>query len=148
MKSASCGLWLLLLAVLFLPGCGDRYKPKDGVIVTGKVVKGGKPLDVPHRDVGLGSVEVVLIPVANVAGGQQEMALANEDGSFRMAGPGAGISPGKYKLAVLQHDQGPGSDMLKGAFAPAKTPITVEVPQAKLGGTHDLGVIDLDKPGK
>jgi hypothetical protein len=64
-----------------------------------------------------------------------------------MLGPGAGISPGKYKLAVLQHDQGPGSDLLKGAFSRDKTPIRIEIPPAKLGGTHDLGVIDLDKPG-
>jgi hypothetical protein len=148
MKSLLCGGFLFLVAALFLLGCGDGYKPKDGVTVTGKVVKGGKPLDVPHRDVGLGSVEVLLVPAGNATGATQESSLAKEDGSVRMEGPGRGITPGKYKLAVLQHDKGPGSDMLKGAFSPDKTPITVEIPEARLGKTHDLGVIDLHKPSK
>jgi hypothetical protein len=130
---------------LVLAGCGGGYTPEQGVTVNGTIVKGGQPLQVPRRDVGLGSVEVQLVPTGPAAAGMGlETALVAEDGSFELRGAGRGIPPGKYKMAVYQHDQGPGSDALNGVFSDAKTPIEVEIPEDKIGSTHDLGVIDLD----
>ena len=46
---------LLGLACLLAAGCGGSgYNAPKGVVVTGKILKGGKPLEVPRRDVGLG----------------------------------------------------------------------------------------------
>jgi hypothetical protein len=149
MMSKTLRAGVVAAIALVVAGCGGGYTPKKGVVVKGTVLKAGQPLQVPRRDIGLGGVEVQLVPTGPAADSRGvEVALAAENGSFELRGAGSGIPPGKYKLAVLQHDKGPGSDILKGAFSPAKTPITVEVPEDKLGGTHDLGVIDLDKPGK
>ena len=132
---------------LVIAGCGG-YKPKEGVTVKGSIVKGGQPLQVPRRDIGLGSVEVQLIPVAPAEGsGGLETAMAAEDGSFEFRGAGRGVTPGKYKVAVYQHDQGMASDALNGAFSNVNTPIEVEIPD-KVGDAHDLGVIDLDSKAK
>jgi hypothetical protein len=38
--------------------------------------------------------------------------------------------------------------MLRGAFSDAKSPIEVDVPADKVGGTHDMGKIDLDQVKK
>jgi hypothetical protein len=74
-----------------------------------------------------------------------ESALAEEDGSFQLVGAGRGIKPGQYKLAVLQQNQGYGSDMLKGAFSAQNTPIEITVPEDQMGDTFDLGVVELDE---
>jgi hypothetical protein len=139
---------LAVLASWLLAGCGGSgYKPPEGVIVKGTVLKGGKALEVPRRDVGLGNVIVKLVPVAG-SPGQPESSFADDKGAFVMRGPGDGIRPGKYRLAVLQQNQGPGSDLLRGAFSEAKSPIEVDVPANRVGSTHDLGTIDLDQPKK
>ena len=64
--------------------------------------------------------------------------------SFEFVGAGQGITPGTYKVAVYQQNEGPGSDLLKGKFSTAKSPISIEVPSDKVGEDHDLGTIDLD----
>ena len=132
----------LLPALLFLTGCGDGNPTvAKGVIVKGKVLRDGKPLEVPNREIGLGRVELLLIsPNAN---NELESALASPDGTFEFLGPGKGVAPGSYKLVVLQQDKGFQSDMLEGAFSEAKTPIQVTIPADKIGGSHDLGTIEL-----
>lgn len=143
-KSACC-----FAVCLLATGCGGGYTPDTGVIVTGKIVKGGKPLEVPNRDIGLGNVEVLVVPLDPTAESAEPFSdLAQEDGSFRILGKGRGVSPGKYRLAVHQQDQGFGSDMLQGAFSETKSPIEIDVPADKVGGTLDLGVIDLDQAGQ
>lgn len=139
------------LACLLAAGCGGSgYNAPKGVIVTGKILKGGKPLEVPRRDVGLGNVEVRLIAIdqQSQANRGAEMASANESGVFKFVGPGQGVAPGKYRLAIFQQTQGMGSDALQGAFNETKSPVEIEVPQNKLGGTLDVGVIELDDAGK
>ena len=145
----SVGLRCCIVAVvgLILSGCGG-YKPKAGVTVKGSIVKGGQPLQVPRRDIGLGSVEVQLVPAGEIKGGGLETAMVAESGAFEMQGAGRGVMPGKYKVVVLQHDRGQASDALNGAFAKGQTPIEVEIPEDKVGSTHDLGVIDLEKYAK
>jgi hypothetical protein len=122
------------------------YKPPEGVVVKGKVVKGGKTLDVPNREVGLGRVVVYLVPLGGGEAKDAPSALADAQGNFQVQGAGRGIPPGKYRVSVLQQDKGPESDLLKGEFSQTKSPVEVEIP-AK-GGTHDLGTIDLDQPKK
>ena len=123
-------------------GCGEPKIGDAGVKIRGKVVKGGEALQVPRRDIGLGSVELHLVPSDPSV--EPQVALVEEDGSFEIVGAGQGIKPGSYKLAVLQQDQGPGSDLLKGKFSIAKTPIVIDVPSDKVGGEFDLGTIELD----
>ena len=143
--------FLLAMAILACTGCDGGYSPPDGVIVTGKVVKGGSPLDVPNREVALGVVELVLVPLSV---GEDDAALPIEstpvaaDGSFRLEGPGNGMKPGRYKLAVYQRDRGYGSDLLAGSFSEQNSPIEVEVPADEIGGKHDLGVIELNDYAK
>lgn len=122
-------------------GCSGNPPVDQGVIVKGKLVNDGKPLEVPNREIGLGRVELQLI--APGAGGELEAAEALPDGSFEFLGPGKGVKPGEYKLVVLQQDKGFGSDMLEGKFNEVNSPIKVSVPADKLGATHDLGVVDL-----
>ena len=135
---------LLLGLAGSLTGCG-KPTTLDGVKVQGKIVKGGQPLQVPRRDIGLGMVELELVPAVGEPVGV-EPALVKEDGSFSLVGGGRGIRPGKYKLAVYQRDKGPGSDLLGGKFSRENTPVIIDVPD-KPGTTHDLKVIDLDQVG-
>lgn len=125
---------------LGLAGCNAGYQPKQGVVVTGRLLKGGKPLEVPRQDVGFGNVELRLVPTV----GGAVSSSVGKDGSFKIVGAGAGIAPGSYRVAVTQQDHGWNSDALQGAFSDNDSPITVEVPQDKLGRTFDLGVLELD----
>lgn len=136
--------WKLLCVLLLLVGCSGSGNPevKSGVTVRGKILKGGEPLKVPNQDIGVGMIEVVLIPTSNPA--NSERALAKPDGTFELIGPGKGLPPGDYKLAIYQRDQGPGSDQLGGAFSEAKTPISVQLSDSNVGGKMNLDVIELD----
>ncbi len=137
---------ILLLAALLAAGC-DGYKPPKGVVVTGKVVKDGKPLEVPRRDVGLGSVEVRIVPMGDETQKRGiETSHAEKDGTFKIVGAGRGVPPGKYRVAVLHQNQGFGSDALNGAFSDTKSPIEIEVP--KSGGSFDVGTLELNEAGK
>jgi hypothetical protein len=144
---------LALLGLLSCVGCGrsSTYVPETGVIVKGRVVQGSVPLEAPRRDVGLSSVEVQLVPEAMFALAEREEtslqvenSAADENGAFEIKAGGRGVQPGKYRLAVFQRDQGFDSDRLKGAFSPKRTPIEIDVPADKLGGTLDLGTIELN----
>jgi hypothetical protein len=150
----TCPLFrLAFLGLLCCAGCGrsSTYAPETGVIVKGRVVQGGVPLEAPRRDVGLSSIEVQLVPEAMLALAEREetslqveSSTADENGAFEIAGGGGGVPPGKYRLAVFQRDQGFDSDRLKGAFSPKRTPIEIDVPADKMGDTLDLGTIELN----
>lgn len=141
--------WLLAAAVS-AAGCGDPNAPKPGVTVIGSLVRDGKPFVLPGREVGLGDVEVQLVPVALVGaangsetGLEVERAIADGEGRFEIKGPGRGVPPGRYRLAVLARDKGFQSDALGGAFSPEKTPIEVELPDSLIGASFDAGTIDV-----
>lgn len=136
-----CTTLAVLIAISL--GCGGEAKIGNaGVKIRGKVVKGGAPLEVPRRDIGLGSVELHLVPADESV--EPQVAMVAEDGSFEIVAAGQGIAPGSYKLAVYQQNEGPGSDLLMGKFSKENSPISIDVPSDKVGGELDLGTIELD----
>ena len=94
-------------------------------------------------------VQITLIPSDGRLG--QEGTLADKDGRFEIRGPGNGVPPGGYKLAVRHWKNGLGTkDELEERFTAENTPIVVEVPAKSVGKTHDLGDMELStyiKPG-
>jgi hypothetical protein len=135
----------MMLQLATLAGCGGGSSEAPAVIIKGTLLKGGQPLPVERADVGLGSVQLTLTPLA--AGANADYSTAAEDGTFQFIGAGNGVAPGKYRLEVVHQKSGPGTDELKGAFADAKSPITVDVPADKAGDEHDLGTIELNDFG-
>jgi hypothetical protein len=135
----------LALAAVLLAGC--RSGPKKHV-VSGTVLKGGKPLTVRPL---LGRVRVVFDPQDAEVKGKMGLvdAVVKPDGAFTVPGPdNRGLPAGKYKVYVYQYDPFPPppggeqqADILKGAFAEGKSPLAVEVAP----GSTELN-IDLDKP--
>ena len=142
----SRGLFVGLSLLVLLAGCGGPKNPevKPGIVIKGKVLKGGQPLVVPNQDIGVGVIEVMLSPVDAKPGSEIQTANAKKDGTFELVRAGKGVPAGKYKLAVYQRDQGIESDQLQGAFSKETTPITIDVPEAKTGQTIELDVIELD----
>lgn len=149
---ARCWAAFLCGMLVLLGGCGDPNAPKPGVTVIGALVKDGSPFVLPGREVGLGDVEVQLVPLALVeapagveTGLQREMAVADGEGRFVIKGPGRGVPPGRYRLAILARDKGFESDALEGAFAPERTPVEVDLPEALVGRSFDVGTIDVSR---
>lgn len=138
--SAGCVVLSLVMAL----GCGESV-PK-GVIVKGKVVKGGEALKVNRPEVGVGWVQVDLIPDGKTD--YSETTRAKADGSFEFLGEGKGIPAGKYKVAVYHYENGPPTDMLQGAFSAANSSLVIDVPQDKTGSSHDVGSLDVTGPAK
>jgi len=129
--------------VSLLVGCSGGNPPaKTGVIVVGKVVKGGQPLTVERTPPGEPPAEVVFVPL--FTGGERESQGLKPDGTFEEVGQEKGIKPGKYRLAVFHFVKGRGSDGLEGAFSEQKSPIEIDVPADKAGGKLDLGQIELN----
>jgi hypothetical protein len=140
---------LCYLAMALLNGCGPSYVTPQGAKIQGKIVKGGQPLQVPGRESGTGYIEVNMSPADPAQVGQlpDTSGMAAADGSFLIEYE-RGLPPGKYKLAVYQRDQGGDSDQLQGKFSRQNSPIIVDIDKSKIGGTIDLGTIDLDTPKK
>jgi hypothetical protein len=141
-RAAAWG-WVFCLTVA---GCSSNPTPPAGATVTGKVVKGGSPLTAERLPPGELPAEVVLVPESSSA--TAERARLQADGTFTTKGAGRGVLPGKYKLAVYHYIKGRGSDGLGGKFSEKNTPITIEIPESKRNGTHDLGTIELDQYAK
>jgi len=124
---------LLVIAVLFICGCGDgRIKAR------GRIVKNGEPF---HLNEGEG-MRIVFVPV-KVGGEKYDsyVAVFETDGSFKVTGKdGKGLPPGKYRVD-LEHLKKK-KDLFKGAFAGKKSPIIREV-----RGSDEI-VIDLNNPGR
>jgi len=110
----------------------------------GKLLKGGKPLEVAQRELGLGQVAIEFIPLpapdAAGAPASTERFGTTVDAQGNFSRPG-GIPPGQYKVAVRQWDPLPNVDKLNGAFAEDKTPLL-----RTIDGKSEI-VIDLDQPG-
>ena len=128
----------LSLLLLFVTGCPRGPK---GHPVSGRVTKGGKPLEFKPP---VGMARVVFIPldekVKNTLGPVQ--AKVETDGSFKVYGKdGKGLPVGKYKVCVYHNPNGPTQDELKGKFDETNTPFTREVKESD--NTFEF---DLDKP--
>ena len=133
-----------LIGVSFLLGCGG-YKAAKGVVVKGKVTKGGAPITVPNMDSGTGTVKIDLFPVHANAQDEREGAgtLSGSDGNFTISGAGKGVKPGKYKLAIFA-DTGDGLNQLGDRFTGSNSPIEFDISEKNLGGTQDLGTLEVD----
>ena len=144
-----------LAALTLLVGC-ESYDPDAGVIVTGKVVQGGQPINNPRSPNGYGGVEVIF-----VSDKVRASTFCDDSGAFEIIDAGEGVAPGKYKVAIVVHDSGtagggvppggpPGaggpstSDKLGGKLNEQNTKIEFDVPQSKLGSKHDVGTIEVN----
>jgi hypothetical protein len=138
-------LWLMALGGMLCLAWGCGPSAERGVIVKGKLTKGGVPLTIPGMESGNSSITVTLAPVtpdpkATSQGGQ---AMLDNTGGFQIVGAGKGVTPGKYRLH-LQGEVAPGEDAFSGAYSGEKWLKEVEVPADKLGGELDLGTIELN----
>ena len=139
LRRIACSLSALLTLIV---GCSDSKIPQ-GVILKGRLINNGKPMELVRPDIGLGMVEIQLIPAPGTKGAD-ENSRADKDGKFEIRGPGKGIPAGTYKLAVRHWKEGMGKkDELEGRFDRDKTPILLEVPAKAAGGMHDVGDIEL-----
>lgn len=110
----------LLFICLLLTACNGTAGPAT-VSCSGTLLKGGQPLEVANREIGVGMVSLEFIPVETaVPTTERYGAKADKEGKFSLPG---GLPPGKYKITVRQWDPFPGTDKLQGAFADEKTPI-------------------------
>lgn len=155
MRFLSRSLVAFSLAVLLvLSGCEAA---KRGVVVRGKLLKGGQPaqVDITGRTFPpgeTGRMSMVLYPVkadnesivnekgaVKVPGGF--FANIEADGTFVVgAGKESGIPPGKYRIVIIHNDPNSGADLLRGAFNEVNSKITRDV-----NGEQEV-VIDLAKP--
>lgn len=136
-----CTALIGLLALGLVAGCGESFTPDTGVTVTGKVVQGGQPIAITGGIPGYGYVEVQMINAATAT--QAGSAQCDASGNFEITGAGAGIPPGKYKVAIRALKD-PGTDLLGGKMNDTTTKLEVEVPQSKAGSKHDLGTIEVN----
>jgi len=125
---------------LALVGCGGGGPRR--VIVKGRVVEGGKPLELKGDQFKAGAigVEVTFYPI-DTAGKVDQTKQSygtriREDGTFQLDGElGKGIPVGKYKVALRFSDpmyrtpKGQG-DRWEGKFALDKTPFSFDVQDA------------------
>jgi predicted small lipoprotein YifL len=132
-----------------LAGCGGGGPRR--VIVKGRVVEGGKPLELKGDQFKAGAigVEVTFYPL-DASGKvdqtkQSQGTRVREDGSFTLDGElGKGIPVGKYKVALRFSDpmyrtpKGQG-DRWEGKFALDKTPFTFDVQDASKEIVIDIG---------
>ncbi len=135
--------WLLLVLWLsIVSGCGPSVP--SGVIVKGKLVKGGSPVAPPPD--GSGSApQVTIVSTTTAEDGTSAGGQAGTDanGEFRIVAGGKGVPPGKYRMQ-LQAEGEPGQDLFEGKFTGENFMQEIEVPADKVGSELDLGTIELD----
>jgi hypothetical protein len=146
--------------MLLVAGCGGDDAPvvKEGVVVKGSVVSGGKPLSAANVPPGTGSGQVSLVPADHDPEDRDHSgfpsAMLDDQGNFVFEGAGKGVPPGKYRLIVAGPDASgvpadatvsEDADPITKAFSVANSPIEVTIPDNLVGKEHDLGTIDLAK---
>ena len=145
----------IALALAILPGCGGSG---NYIWVTGTLLKGGAPYKPPEGQnvtIAFVGIEIQDEKGSLVKRTDQYQADLSDDGSFKVIGPeGAGIPPGKYRVAISQRYTREAfealkvkpkklvrdDDLLKDKYGPSTSPIIREVK-----ARTDL-VIDMDKP--
>lgn len=133
-------LAVVVALAVAVAGCGGGGPRR--VIVKGRVVDGGKPLELQGDEFKAGAigVEVTFYPLDNAGKVDQSKqsygTRIREDGTFLLDGElGKGIPVGKYKAALRFSDpmyrtpKGQG-DRWEGKFALDKTPFTFDVQDA------------------
>jgi len=143
LSSRGFGCLVAIVIGVAIVGCGKQEDHgAHGVKLRGRIILGGEPLPLDRPDVGLGVVDLQLVQEGQP--NPVDFASARGDGKFEFLADGQGVQPGSYRLAVLHYKSGPGTDELSGKFNQANTQIPVNVPEDKLGGTFDLGDIELN----
>lgn len=151
------GIAVVLALAVALAGCGGGGPRR--VIVKGRVLEGGKPLELKGDQFKAGAVgvEVTFYPL-DAAGKvdqskQSYGTRVREDGSFVLDGElGKGIPVGKYKAALAFRDvmyrspKGQG-DRWEGKFALDKSPFTFDVQDASKEIVIDIGSAGGGAPG-
>lgn len=135
--------WCCVVVCLIASACGKAEYGEKGVVVRGRIVQNGEPLPLDRPDVGLGVVELKLIPQG--ANDPMDFASARGDGKFEFIGEGQGVKPGTYRLAVLHYKSGPGTDELQGKLDETNTQITLTVPADQMGDAYDAGDVELSE---
>lgn len=151
------GIAVVVALGVALAGCGGGGPRR--VIVKGRVMEGGKPLELKGDEFKAGAVgvEVTFYPVDAAgkvdAGKQSYGTRVREDGTFVLDGElGKGIPVGKYKAALAFRDtmyrspKGQG-DRWEGKFALDKTPFTFDVQDASKEIVIDVGSAGGGAPG-
>ncbi len=128
------------VACLAVVGCGSQEK---SVVVTGKVLEGGKPMDLSSEEykVRAKAVEVTFYPVDSAGKVLQNKptydATVEADGSFKIEGEkGKGLPVGKYKVGIVHRDpmyrtpSGQG-DRFDQRFSVEKTPFVFDIQESK-----------------
>lgn len=134
----------LATLIAFAIGCGKSDEDRNLVIVRGKIVDNGKPINIDPSKQSLpkgatsappgtenGGLRIVFMPTV---GDEQFPATYNqESGEFEVAGPKKkGIAPGEYKVVisaglVAGRKGGNSDDYFEGKFSKTKTPLRVSV---------------------
>ena len=124
-----------VFSCLLLSGCGGQGgAPQVGVVVSGKLLKGGQPVTLENYSDGYNYYEISLTPVDE--GGQGGNGNADGAGDFKIHN----VKPGSYRVGVIQIvDADASNDALEGKYA--VTDFTVQVEEGK-----EL-TIDLDELG-
>lgn len=94
-------------------------------------------------EVALGRVEVQFYPTIDVNDSGMEATEVDTEGNFQLLGPGRGIPPGKYKVAIFHDQTGYGEDVLQGVFSEENTPIEITILEQSVGSVFKLGDIEL-----
>ncbi len=151
-RMPAISLWI---GVLLLIGCGSSSD--QGIVVTGRLLKNGKPAQVDFVGRKLppgvsGRLTVIFYPVKSdndaIAGEHGEVlvpggewAAVEDDGTFHIGkGQQKGIKPGKYRIVITHVDPSSEQDVLKGVFNESKSKITRDI-----SAGQEI-VIDLAKP--
>lgn len=126
---------LVVLASLFVAGCGESGPPKT--IVKGRLTNKGEPMPVKPM---VGKLRLWLLPQDTTPADPKE-AVIEPDGNFEVKGLGTGIPAGKYKVCVTWQDDFPmGPDKLGKKFDAEHSKIYRTVPD-----DGDI-VIDVARP--
>ncbi len=159
-----------LTTICIAVGCsGTKPIPvEQGVVVRGKVLKGGKPIvaQAPENIPGYDEMELVEISLVPLEGGAEEHPAGDyygdydtKTGDILFNGLGEGVPAGRYTLIVSLVNEMPASDdpdealdgdaesdAFGGKFDAENSPFTITVPKDKVGGEFSFGTLDLEKP--
>ena len=141
------------LVCLMIAGCGPGGEKL--VIVNGKLLNGGKPVEVAEFYEGENCVFLEFYPIDAEGNLVDKATWENdvaEDGSFSMSGPmGDGIPAGRYKVAAFLYeeesqDTSEKIDTWKGKFDVDNTPFIWDYEKRRNGWNslrHSEGAIEL-----
>ena len=131
-------LYLLLIGSMALTGCGrTSYKTEPEFKISGKILRGGKPLPLDPVMAAAAAASVTIKFVRNDGSDGanfSESAFADETGAFSVKLP-----KGKYRVSIVHTNGRQPGDNLQGKFSDRKSKIEKEI-----SGEMPELVIELD----